>query len=91
MLPFVCPLCASTVYEQVLVERPDRPPFLSSLYRCAGCSVVFTDREKFTRLARFKPGVEFTPRVIHGHREATGSESGGQRTEMTPLTDTESA
>lgn len=55
-IPFRCPLCSSTVYEQIVVKLPSGRQHQSSLYRCAGCSVVFQDKDAFTRRAKYRQG-----------------------------------
>ena len=48
-MPFRCPLCRSTAHEAVTVTRRDGSLYVSSLRKCAGCSVVFADAERFAR------------------------------------------
>jgi len=53
-VPFCCPLCGSQQYETVIVALPSGATHRSSLFQCAGCTVVFRDREKFARQAKFE-------------------------------------
>ena len=48
-MPFRCPVCRSTRHEAVTVRRRDGSVYVSSLLKCAGCSVVFADAERFSR------------------------------------------
>ena len=50
---FRCPLCGSSVYETVVVTLPSGVTHKSSLFECAGCSVVFRDKGKFTKRAKY--------------------------------------
>jgi hypothetical protein len=71
-MTFRCPLCRSTAHEPVTVRRRDGSIYVSSLQKCAGCSVVFADAERFSRPAA--PSRSATPsapdfRVLWGGRK----------------------
>jgi uncharacterized Zn finger protein len=71
-MPFRCPLCRSTTHEAVTVRRRDGSIYVSSLLKCAGCSVVFTDAERFSRpQAPAQPATPSAPdfRVLWGGRK----------------------
>lgn len=48
-MSFRCPLCRSTAHEAVTVRRRDGSIYVSTLRKCAGCSIVFADAELFSR------------------------------------------
>ncbi|HUO80347.1 MAG TPA: hypothetical protein VMU00_09410 [Steroidobacteraceae bacterium] len=52
---FRCRSCDSTRYAPVTVTRPDGTLYRSSLYACEGCSTVFTDPARFSRLPPSDP------------------------------------
>jgi hypothetical protein len=52
LLEFNCPLCGSNVCLEVHVRRPNGEDYRTSFYRCAGCSVMFLDPERFSLLVR---------------------------------------
>lgn len=52
---FRCPNCGSVTCQRLSVPRPGKAPYLSSLYHCSVCTVVFTDPTAFTRGAESKP------------------------------------
>jgi hypothetical protein len=45
-----CPLCDTTAYNRVRVRRPDGKEYLTEFYECAGCTVMFRNPGRFTRL-----------------------------------------
>ena len=47
-VPFVCPVCGSKEFHQVITKRSDGVRRLTGAYECAGCSTMFRDAEKFT-------------------------------------------
>jgi len=49
---FNCPLCQSDDYHYALYSREGRNSVRMSWFECAGCSVMFNDPERFTRLVR---------------------------------------
>ena len=51
---FWCPICGTEGYVYASVARPDGSSRVISLYQCAGCSVVFSDPEKFTARKRLR-------------------------------------
>ena len=55
-VPYRCPICRSQVYE---ILEGQRSPLAERLpvYRCAGCSVLFTDPERFTRFEPYSASV----------------------------------
>jgi len=59
--PFRCPLCGSTIFEQVMVARPSGWSYLTAFFECARCSVMFRDAERLARCERYEPGREMTP------------------------------
>jgi predicted RNA-binding Zn-ribbon protein involved in translation (DUF1610 family) len=46
--PFICPICGSPQFGRVVVPRDNGTNYVTTFYHCAGCSVMFTDREAFT-------------------------------------------
>lgn len=52
LLEFLCPLCQSNLALVVSVQGRSGKPFFLPFYRCAGCSVLFGDIKRFTRLVR---------------------------------------
>ena len=49
---FVCPLCMSDDYLYSSYVRQGKPTARMSWFKCAGCSVMFDDPERFSRLVR---------------------------------------
>jgi hypothetical protein len=49
MIPFSCPICGSDGFTQVLVRGGDGRTRLTQAYECLGCSVMFRERERFTK------------------------------------------
>ena len=49
---FNCPLCQSDDYGYALYSREGRNSVRMSWFQCAGCSVLFNDPERFSRLVR---------------------------------------
>ncbi len=45
-----CPLCHGGMFQPVVVERPNKPPYKTDFYSCYRCSVVFLEPDKFARL-----------------------------------------
>jgi hypothetical protein len=50
--PFDCPLCKSNEYYLVTFPRPNGTVYSTKLYQCGGCTAVFTEPERFSRLVR---------------------------------------
>jgi hypothetical protein len=50
---FRCPLCRTTVFEQLRADPAATSP---TLYSCAGCSVVFTDPKRLADKSGAVPG-----------------------------------
>lgn len=50
--PFLCPLCGSNEYVFVVFPRKDGTAYLTNLFQCGGCTVAFTDPQRFTKLYR---------------------------------------
>lgn len=48
-MSFRCRLCGSDRFEQVTVRRADGSLYRSALLACAGCSLVFTDPDRFAQ------------------------------------------
>lgn len=46
---FRCPVCKSVSCERVIVKRPQGTPYVTSLYACTTCTIVFLDPIAFTR------------------------------------------
>ncbi len=51
---FTCPLCGSTAYEHVLIRRTGGSILQTTSFQCSGCTVLFRDPERFTRLERME-------------------------------------
>jgi hypothetical protein len=51
---FFCPLCHSNHFRLVVVQssKTGTSVVVDGLFRCAGCSLVFTDPQAYTRLMR---------------------------------------
>ena len=47
---FVCPLCASNEYVYVIFVRNNGSYYRTDFFQCAGCTVAFTDPDRFSRL-----------------------------------------
>lgn len=45
---FKCPLCKGTKYVRVSVKKPNGHWYVTELYKCFSCSVMFTDPLLFT-------------------------------------------
>lgn len=45
-----CPLCNSTAYAEVIVERPNGAQYRTEFYECLRCTVMFRHRGQFARL-----------------------------------------
>jgi len=54
---FRCPLCRAVSCERLVIQRPNRPPYLTNFFHCSICTVVFLDPIAFTR------GFEDRPRT----------------------------
>ena len=54
-MSFHCPLCNSTVFEQV-PGTPTLDGRIGALYSCASCSMVFTDPKRIGAKAGGIPG-----------------------------------
>jgi hypothetical protein len=50
--PFDCPLCKSNEYHLVMFPRANGTVYSTELYQCGGCSAVFTEPERLSRLVR---------------------------------------
>ncbi len=62
-VPFRCPICRCQVYK-LFAPSPKAAP-RSPVYECHGCSVLFTDPERFTRFdphptAKLHPAPDLT-------------------------------
>jgi rubredoxin len=47
-LPFLCPVCGSDGFQQVIVKRPDGVTRTTEAWECRGCSTMFRDADRFT-------------------------------------------
>jgi hypothetical protein len=47
--PFECPLCGNEAYDQVEVFDRFGAAKKTQAYQCRGCTVMFKNRDKFTR------------------------------------------
>jgi hypothetical protein len=52
LLNFQCPLCGSNNCKFVTFERKNGTRYVSELFQCAGCSVLFADPLAFSRLVK---------------------------------------
>lgn len=73
---FCCPLCGSTVFGAVMVTLPSGAVHKSSLLECAGCSVVFRDKERFTARAKFQQNPGAGPAASYMHAPERDAEGG---------------
>lgn len=56
---FKCPLCGSTKYVEVRVQRPGGNWYTTPFYKCFRCTAMFTDPLLFTRSdSSLGPGAE---------------------------------
>jgi hypothetical protein len=46
---FKCPLCRSTKYVEMRVQRPGGKWYTTPFYKCFHCSVMFHDPQLFSR------------------------------------------
>ena len=46
---FKCPLCGSTSYVQVRVQKPNGDWYLTEFFQCFDCSVMFKAPQLFSR------------------------------------------
>ena len=58
---FVCPVCGSTSYSNVLSE----------IFKCDGCSVLFNNPQKFSG-NKGKKSTEITSEQLNLHTESLG-------------------
>lgn len=64
LIPFKCPICGSDGFTQVSVKSQDGSSRLTQAYECRGCSVMFRQRERFTKHRRQvigEDGVDLKP------------------------------
>jgi len=52
-IPFNCPLCRSNQCVSVVVKRPNGDYYTTQFYKCAGCTVMFLDPERFSKQVRY--------------------------------------
>jgi hypothetical protein len=52
-IPFNCPLCGSNQCLSVVVKRTNGDYYRTAFYRCAGCTVMFLNPEKFSKQIRY--------------------------------------
>ena len=45
---FRCPVCQFDAYCRVIVTRADGSRYVTSFYRCGGCSVLFLNPQTFS-------------------------------------------
>jgi hypothetical protein len=75
---FSCPLCQTEDYHYVLYTREGRDNVVMSWFKCAGCSVMFNDPERFTRQVRRVP-------EINGYRDTPQRGEGPIMSELDKL------
>jgi transcriptional regulator NrdR family protein len=49
LIPFECPICGSDGFRQVEVRGRDGASRLTQAYECRRCSIMFRERERFTK------------------------------------------
>lgn len=69
---FCCPLCNCSKFVRVRVRRPNGDWYVTEFYECFGCSVMFTDPEKFSGNILAGDGVDRTPRGALHSQPPTG-------------------
>lgn len=77
--PFKCPICASSAYVAVQVQRPSGNWYRTvstPFYRCFGCSVMFTDPDFFAGNMRSGDGIDRSPRSLQSYTGPTRENSG---------------
>ena len=52
-IPFNCPFCGSNQCLSVVLKRPNGDYYTTLFFKCAGCSVVFLDPERFSKQVRY--------------------------------------
>src|SRR5437870_4939779 len=52
-IPFDCPLCGSNQCLSVVVPRPNGDYYTTRFYKCAGCTAMFLDPDRFSKEVRY--------------------------------------
>ena len=65
---FKCPLCGSTKYVEVRVQRPSGHWYTTPFYQCFHCSVVFRDPVSFAQCRVDAANVELRPGGVYAIR-----------------------
>ena len=50
---FSCPHCGSNQCVSVIVRKPNGDYYRTEFYKCAGCTVMFLDPERFSKQIRY--------------------------------------
>jgi hypothetical protein len=58
---FKCPLCGSSKYVEVRVQRPSGHWYTTAFYQCFSCSVMFRDPVLFSKCMVSTANDECTP------------------------------
>ena len=80
---FHCPLCKSDSYQRVNVILPSGAIRATEFYSCCGCSVMFTDPDKFTTQKKLTTRVKYA----YGSHTPTGTppEAAAPPRKVTPM------
>ncbi|MEA3195664.1 MAG: hypothetical protein QOD26_3997 [Betaproteobacteria bacterium] len=80
-----CPLCNSTAYSRIRVQRANNQEYLTEFFECAGCTVIFRHPGRYARLGmpirRWAADIEpRTLRDVHGFvKQLEPEHKGGAR------------
>jgi hypothetical protein len=58
---FVCPICGTQQYEQVIVTLPSGGTRMTPFFACLGCRILFLDPVRFADRRRYVPGEGMSP------------------------------
>ena len=59
--PYRCRLCGATSYRRMTHRSPDGAMTYAGLYRCSGCSVLFSDPAEWRHSASTMPSAQMPP------------------------------
>ena len=73
---FKCPLCGSTKYVEVRVQRPNGMWYTTAFYQCFHCTVMFRDPVLFTKCDSSPGPIAHMRPVFNVARRSPGSDEG---------------
>ena len=53
-MDFKCPVCHCSMFDSVIVSRPDGESYKTSFFRCAACTLMFMEPELFTAAPEYQ-------------------------------------